>query len=156
MDLPSPVLEKFAEGWLLSHSPILRLCWGYVDLTHHLCYWVWIDWKIARILHLVHRRIILIIFHTIRFLLSFEGGILKEAVFLIRWGLLAYSLMGLQAKYTPNMIFVTQTKIGTMVKRVPQEQMVGVRSYPFRELFSPFSGFVMLVSFRDVLDFKFL
>ena len=35
------------------------------------------------------------------------------------------------------MIFVTQSKTGTMVKRVPQEQMVGVRSYPSRELFSP-------------------
>ena len=35
------------------------------------------------------------------------------------------------------MIFVTQTKTGTMVKRVPQEQMVGVRSYPSGELFSP-------------------
>ena len=35
------------------------------------------------------------------------------------------------------MIFVTQTKTGTMVKRVPQEQMVGVRSYPSRELFPP-------------------
>ena len=34
-------------------------------------------------------------------------------------------------------IFVTQTKTGTMVKHVPQEQMVGVRSYPSRELFSP-------------------
>ena len=54
------------------------------------------------------------------------------------------------------MIFVTQTKTGAMVKRVPQEQMVGVKSYPSRELFSPFSGFIMLVLFRDVLDFKFL
>ena len=35
------------------------------------------------------------------------------------------------------MIFVTQTKTGTMAKRVPQDQMVGVRSYPSRELFSP-------------------
>ena len=34
-------------------------------------------------------------------------------------------------------IFVTQTKTGTMAKHVPQEQMVGIRSYPSRELFSP-------------------
>ena len=34
-------------------------------------------------------------------------------------------------------IFVTQTNIGTVVKRVPQEQMIGVRSYPSRELLSP-------------------
>ena len=34
------------------------------------------------------------------------------------------------------MIFVTQTNTGTMMKRVPQEQMVGVRSYPSRELIS--------------------
>ena len=39
------------------------------------------------------------------------------------------------SKYEMN--FVTQTKTDTMVKRVPQEQMVGVRSYPSRELFSP-------------------
>ena len=42
---------------------------------------------------------------------------------------------------TTKMIFVTQTKTGTMVKRVPEEQMV---------YFLPFSTFVMLVSFRDV------
>ena len=35
------------------------------------------------------------------------------------------------------MIFVTQTKPGTLVKRVPQEQMVGIRAYPSREIFSP-------------------
>ena len=34
------------------------------------------------------------------------------------------------------MIFVTQTNTGTMMKCVPQEQMVGVRSYPSRELIS--------------------
>ena len=34
------------------------------------------------------------------------------------------------------MIFVTETKAGTMVKHVPQEQMVDFRSYPSRELFS--------------------
>ena len=54
------------------------------------------------------------------------------------------------------MIFVTQTKTGTMVKRVPQEQMVGVRSYRSRELFSPLFRVYHAVSFRDVLDFKFL
>ena len=53
-------------------------------------------------------------------------------------------------------IFVTQTNTGTMVKCVPQKQMVGVRSYPSRELFILFSGFVILVLFRDVLNFKFL
>ena len=35
------------------------------------------------------------------------------------------------------MIFVTQTNTGTMVKHVSQKQMVSVRSYPSRELFSP-------------------
>ena len=54
------------------------------------------------------------------------------------------------------MIFVTQTKTGNMVNCVLQEQMVGVRSCPSRNYFLPFSGFVMLVSFRDVLDFKLL
>ena len=35
-------------------------------------------------------------------------------------------------------IFVLRTNTGTgnMVKRVPQEKMAGVRSYPSRELFS--------------------
>ena len=36
-----------------------------------------------------------------------------------------------------GMIFVTQTKTRTMAKRVTEEQMVGIRSYPSRELFSP-------------------
>ena len=36
------------------------------------------------------------------------------------------------------MIFITQTNTGTIVKHVPQEQMVGIRSFPSREqLFSP-------------------
>ena len=35
-------------------------------------------------------------------------------------------------------IFVTRTNIGTMVKCIPQEQMVGVRSYLSKELFFPF------------------
>ena len=34
-------------------------------------------------------------------------------------------------------IFVTQNNTGTMMKRVPQEQTIDVRSYPSRELFSP-------------------
>ena len=38
---------------------------------------------------------------------------------------------------TLEMTFVTQTNTGTIVKRFPQEQMVGVRSYPSREQFSP-------------------
>ena len=54
-----------------------------------------------------------------------------------------------------SMIFVTQTNPGTLVKSVPQEQMVGIRSYPSRELFFPFSGFFKLLSLRDVLNFKF-
>ena len=37
------------------------------------------------------------------------------------------------------MILVTQTNAGTIVKHVPQEEMVGIRSYPPRELFSPLS-----------------
>ena len=52
------------------------------------------------------------------------------------------------------MIFLTQTNIGTMVKRVPQEQMVDIRSYPSRELFSRLS-IVYHISLRDVLNFKF-
>ena len=32
------------------------------------------------------------------------------------------------------LIFVTQTNTGPLVKRVPQEQMVGVKSYPFHQL----------------------
>ena len=35
------------------------------------------------------------------------------------------------------MIFVTQTNTSTMVEHDPQEQMVGIRSYPSGELFSP-------------------
>ena len=35
------------------------------------------------------------------------------------------------------MNFVTQTKTGTMVKHVPQEQIVGIRRYPSREIFPP-------------------
>ena len=41
------------------------------------------------------------------------------------------------SNYLGMMIFVTETKTGTMVKHVPQEQMVDFRSYPSRELFSP-------------------
>ena len=33
--------------------------------------------------------------------------------------------------------FVTPTNTGTMVKHVPQKQMVGIRSYPSKELLSP-------------------
>ena len=39
-------------------------------------------------------------------------------------------------KTTPLMIFVTETKTGTMVKHVPQEQVVNFRSYPSRDVFS--------------------
>ena len=35
------------------------------------------------------------------------------------------------------MIFAAQTKTSIMVKRVPEAQIVDIRRYPFRELFSP-------------------
>ena len=47
-----------------------------------------------------------------------------------------YVRHGKPSELVSEMFFVTQTKTGTMVKQVLQEQMVGVRSYPSRELFS--------------------
>ena len=45
-------------------------------------------------------------------------------------------MTGSSFNHYKQIIFVTQTNIGTVVKRVPQEQMVGVRSYPSRKLLS--------------------
>ena len=45
--------------------------------------------------------------------------------------------MILKYSFAMMMTFVTETKTDTMVKHVPQEQMVDLRSYPSRELFSP-------------------
>ena len=52
------------------------------------------------------------------------------------------------------MIFVKQSNSGTIVKCVLQKHMVGIRSYLLRELFFPFSGFVILVFFRNVVVVK--
>ena len=44
------------------------------------------------------------------------------------------------------MIFITQTNIGTMVKRVPQEQMFVIEATLLENHFLPSSGFVVLRS----------
>ena len=42
------------------------------------------------------------------------------------------------------MIFIKQTNIGTMVKRVPQEQMFVIEATLLENHFLPSSGFVVL------------
>ena len=54
------------------------------------------------------------------------------------------------------MIFVTQTSTGTMVKRVPQEQMFVIEATLLENHFLPSSGFVMLMSVEDNLISLFL
>ena len=49
------------------------------------------------------------------------------------------------------MIFVTHTSTGTMVKRVPQEQIFVIEATLLENHFLPSSGFVMLMSVEDVL-----
>ena len=49
------------------------------------------------------------------------------------------------------MIFITQTNTGTMVKRVPQEQMFVIEATLLQNHFLPYSGFVMLMSVEDIL-----
>ena len=49
------------------------------------------------------------------------------------------------------MILITQTSTGTMVKRVPQEQMFVIETTLLENHFLPSSGFVMLMSVEDVL-----
>ena len=49
------------------------------------------------------------------------------------------------------MIFITQTNTGTMVKRVPQEQMLVIEATLLQNHFLPYSGFVMLMSVEDIL-----
>ena len=49
------------------------------------------------------------------------------------------------------MIFVTQTSTGTMVKRVPQEQMFVIEATLLENHFLPSSGFPLLMSVEDVL-----
>ena len=49
------------------------------------------------------------------------------------------------------MVFVTQTSTGTMVKRVPQQQMFVIEATLLENHFLPSSGFVMLMSVEDVL-----
>ena len=49
------------------------------------------------------------------------------------------------------MIFVTQTSTGTILKRVPSEQMFAIEGTLLENHFLPSSGFVMLMSVEDVL-----
>ena len=49
------------------------------------------------------------------------------------------------------MILITQTSTGTMVKRVPQEQMFVIEATLLENHFLPSSGFAMLMSVEDVL-----
>ena len=49
------------------------------------------------------------------------------------------------------LIFLTQTTTGTMVKRVPQEQIFVIEATLLENHFLPSSGFVMLMSVEDVL-----
>ena len=48
------------------------------------------------------------------------------------------------------MIFVTQTNTGTMVKRVPQEQMFVVEATLLENHFLPSSGCALLMLIEDV------
>ena len=47
------------------------------------------------------------------------------------------------------MIFITQTNTGTMVKRVPQEQMFVIEATLLENHFLPSSEFVMLMLVED-------
>ena len=49
------------------------------------------------------------------------------------------------------MIFVTHTSTGTMVKRVPQEEMFVIEAALLENHFLPSSGFALLISVEDVL-----
>ena len=49
------------------------------------------------------------------------------------------------------MIFTTQKSTGTMVKRVPQEQMFVIEATLLQNHFLPSSGFIMLMLVEDVL-----
>ena len=49
------------------------------------------------------------------------------------------------------MLFVTQTSTGTMVKRVPEEQMFAIEVTLLENHFLPSSGFALLMSVEDVL-----
>ena len=49
------------------------------------------------------------------------------------------------------MILITQTKTGTMVNHVPQEQMFVIEATFLENHFLPSSAFVMLISVEDVL-----
>ena len=49
------------------------------------------------------------------------------------------------------LIFVTQTSTGTMVKRVPQEQMFVIEATLLENHFLPSSGFALLMSVENVL-----
>ena len=49
------------------------------------------------------------------------------------------------------MIFITQTNTGTMVKRVPQDQITEIEATLLENYFLPSSGFVMLMLVGDVL-----
>ena len=49
------------------------------------------------------------------------------------------------------LIFITQTNTGTMVKRVPQDQIIEIEATLLENYFLPSSGFVMLMLVGDVL-----
>ena len=53
--------------------------------------------------------------------------------------------------YTYLMVSITHTSTGTMVKRVPPEQMFVIEATLLENHFLPSSGFVMLMSVEDVL-----
>ena len=54
------------------------------------------------------------------------------------------------------MIFVTQINTGTMVKRFLKNKLLALEANLLENYFLPFPELVMLMSFRDVLNFKFL
>ena len=54
-------------------------------------------------------------------------------------------------KINKQMIFITQTNTGTMVKRVPQEQMFVIEATLLQNHFLPYSGFVMFILVEVVL-----
>ena len=54
------------------------------------------------------------------------------------------------------MIFITQTSTGTMVKRVPQEQIFVIEATLLENHFLPSSGLVMLMSVEDISISLFL
>ena len=52
--------------------------------------------------------------------------------------------------------FPTRTNNGTIVKCVPQDQIIDIKSYPSRDLFSPLSSVYYVNAFKRCFSFKFL